>query len=167
MKTARVISVIGFLFFAATFLPPDWRPIAGSKASAMTVAVKEATAAPSDRGIPGYLCAYMTIVLPWTSDGMRMLRHEPVDYFAILLSGWINPLFLITFVLLLINPRNRLAGVLRIVLIFMFAACWIVFYYEHLHPRLGYFLWTGAMLLVLFAGKLFPGRRAPEAVHIG
>jgi len=167
MKTARVISVIGFLFFAATFLPPDWRPIAGSKASAMTVAVKEATAAPSDRGIPGYLCAYMTIVLPWTSDGMRMLRHEPVDYFAILLSGWINPVFLITFVLLLINPRNRLAGVLRIVLIFMFAACWIVFYYEHLHPRLGYFLWTGAMLLVLFAGKLFPGRRAPEAVHIG
>ena len=167
MKTARVISVIGFLFFAATFLPPDWRPIAGSKASAMTVAVKEATAAPSDRGIPGYLCAYMTIVLPWTSDGMRMLRHEPVDYFAILLSGWINPVFLITFVLLLINPRNRLAGVLRIVLIFMFAASWIVFYYEHLHPRLGYFLWTGAMLLTLFAGKLFPGRRAPEAVHIG
>jgi hypothetical protein len=167
MKLARVISIIGFLLFAATFLPPDWRSIAGSKASAMTVAVKEAAAAPSDRGIPGYLCAYTTIVLPWTSDGMRMLHHEPVDYFAILLSGWINPVFLITFVLLLINPRNRVAGILRIVLIFMFGACWIVFYYEHLHPRLGYFLWTAAMLLTLFAGKLFPGRRAPEAVHIG
>jgi len=167
MKLARMVSVIGFLLFAATFLPPDWRPIAGSKASAMTVAVKEATAAPSDRGIPGYLCAYMTIVLPWTSDGMRMLHHEPADYFAILLSGWINPVFLVTFVLLLINPRNRLAGILRILLIFMFAACWIVFYYEHLHPRLGYFLWTAAMLLVLFVGKLFPGRRTPESVHIG
>jgi hypothetical protein len=56
---------------------------------------------------------------------------------------------------------------LRIVLIFMFTACWIVFYYEHLHPRLGYFLWTAAMLLVLFGGELFPGRRTPESVHIG
>jgi len=167
MKMARLIALIGFVIFAATFLPPDWRPISAGKASAMTIAVKEAAAASSDRGIPGYLCAYMTIVLPWTSDGMRMLRHEPVDYFAILLSGWINPVFLITFILLLINPRNRSAGILRIVLILMFAACWIVFYYEHLHPRLGYFLWTAAMLLSLFAGKLFLGRRAPENVHIG
>jgi hypothetical protein len=167
MKMARLIAVIGFLLFAATFLPPDWRPISTSKVSGMLTAVKEVVAAPSDKGIPGFLCAYMTIVLPWTSDGLRMLRHEPVDYFAILLSGWINPVFLIAFVLLLINPRNRLAGILRIVLIFMFAACWIVFYYEHLHPRAGYFIWTAAMLLVLFAGKLFPGRRAPEAVHIG
>ena len=152
MKMARLIAVIGFLVFAGSFF---------------LTGVKEAVAAPSDRGIPGYLCAYMTIVLPWTSDGMRMLHHEPVDYFAILFSGWINPVFLITFVLLLINPRNRLAGILRIVLIFMFIACWIVFYYEHLHPRLGYFLWTAAMLLVLFAGKLFPGRHGPESVHIG
>jgi hypothetical protein len=161
MKLARVISVIAFLLFAATFLPPDWRAISGSKASAMLTAVKEAGAAPSDKGIPGFLCAYVTVVLPWTSDGMRMLLHEPVDYFAYLLSGWINPVFLITFVLLLINPRNRVAGILRIVLIFMFAACWIVFYYEHLHPRAGYFIWTAAMLLAVFAGKLFPGRPEP------
>lgn len=167
MKMARLIAVIGFLLFAATFLPPDWRPISTSKVSGMLTAVKEAVAAPSDKGIPGFLCAYMTIVLPWTSDGLRMLRHEPVDYFAILLSGWINPVFLIAFVLLLINPGNRVAGILRIVLIFMFAACWIVFYYEHLHPRAGYFIWTAAMLLVLFAGKLFPRSRAPQAVHIG
>ena len=167
MKPARVISVIAFLLFAATFLPPDWRPVSESKASAVMIAVKEAAATASDKGIPGYLCAYMTMVLPWTSDGVRMLQHEPVDYFAILISGWINPVFLITFVLLMINPRNRVAGILRIVLIFMFAACWIVFYYEHLRPRLGYFVWTAAMLLALFAGKLFPGRRAPEEVHIG
>src|SRR5262249_568064 len=134
MKMARLIAVIGFLVFAATFLPPDWRPISGSKASAMLTAVKEAAAAPSDKRIPGFLCAYVTIVLPWTSDGLRMLRHEPVDYFAILLSGWINPVFLFTFLLLLINPRNRVAGTLRIVLLCMFAACWIVFYYEHLRP---------------------------------
>jgi hypothetical protein len=167
MKLARVVTIIGFLLFAATFLPPDWRPSSGNKASALVTAVKEAGAAPSDKGIPGYLCAYVTLVLPWTSDGMRMLTHEPVDYLAYLLSGWINPVFLIAFVLLLINPRNRVAGILRIVLIFMFGACWIVFHYEHLRPRAGYFIWIAAMLLALFAGKLFPGRRAPEDIHIG
>lgn len=33
----------------------------------------------------------------------------------------------------------------------MFAACWIVFYKEHLRPVTGYFLWTASMVLALFS----------------
>jgi hypothetical protein len=118
------------------------------------IAVREAGAAPSDSGMRGYTCAYVALLSPWGSDGLRMLREGPVDYFAILLSGWINPVFLITVVVLLVRPKGSLAGVLRITLLIMFLACWIVFYKEHLHPREGYFLWTAAMLLVLFSSKL-------------
>lgn len=164
---SRVISLIAFLLFVVSFYPPDWRPFAGSQASTMLIAVKEANATARDRGIPGFLCAYTTLALPWTADGIRMLRQEPVEFFAILFSGWINPLFIITFIILLINPNSRLGGILRIVLIFMFAACWIVFYNEHLHPRAGYFLWTAAMLVALFAGKFFPSRSQPANIHIG
>ena len=149
---SRILALIGFgLFVAAFFLP----------------GVKEAHSAPSDQGIRGYLCAYTTLSLPWTSDGARMLHHGPVEFFAILISGWINPIFVITFVLLLINPDNRLAGVLRNLLLFMFIACWVVFYKEHLHPRAGYFLWTGGMLLTLFAGKVFPSQARSQPVYIG
>ncbi len=144
MKIGRLIAVIAFLLFAASF---------------RLTGVREAGASPSDKGIPGYLCAYTTLVAPWGADGMRMLRHGPVEYFAVLFSGWINPLFIITLILLVINPNNRLGGVLRIVVIIMFAACWIVFFNEHLHPRAGYFLWTAAMVVALFAGKLFPASR--------
>jgi hypothetical protein len=149
---SRVLSLIGFGVFVAAFFLPG---------------VKEAGSASSDRGIPGYLCAYATLALPWTADGTRMLHQEPVKFFAILISGWISPVFVITFVLLLINPNNRLAGALRILLLLMFVACWVVFYNVHLYPRAGYFLWTGAMLLTLFATKLFPSPARPQPVHIG
>ena len=165
MKIGRLIAVMSFVLFAASFYPPNLWPISGTAASSLVIGVREANAAPSEIGIPGYLCAYATLFAPWGADGLRMLHQDPVNYFAILMSGWINPLLLITFVLLLINPNSRLGGILRIVVVLMFAACWVVFYKEHLHPRPGYFLWTAAMLLALFAGKLFPGRRTP--VHIG
>lgn len=149
---SRIFALIGFGLFAAAFFLPG---------------IKEARSAPSDQGIRGYLCAYTTLSLPWTSDGARMLYQKPVEFVAILLSGWINPVFLIAFVLLLINPHNRLAGVLRIALLFMFIACWVVFYNEHLQPRAGYFLWTGGMLLTLFAGKVFASQARRQPAYIG
>ena len=139
MKTYWTLILLGLVLFAVSF---------------RLIAVRGAGAGPSDPGIRGYTCAYVALMSPWGSDGLRMLREGPVDFFAILFSGWINPVFLITMIVLLVRPKGSLARMLRIILLIMFLACWIVFYEEHLHPREGYFLWTAAMLLVLFSNKL-------------
>jgi hypothetical protein len=147
VKTRWILFLAGMVLFVVSFF---------------LIAVREAGATHSDSGMRGYTCAYVALLSPWGSDGLRMLREGPVDYFAILFSGWINPVFLITVLVLLIRPTGNLAGVLRGVVLVMFLACWIVFFKEHLHPRAGYFLWTVAMLLVLFSGKLVrSGARTP------
>ncbi len=130
----RVLLLIGMVLYIASFF---------------LTAVKDAYASPSASGYPGYLCAYLTLLTPWGHDGMRMLQRDPLGYFGILFSGWINPVFLITVVLVL--RHKRLGAILRIVLLLMFVACWVVFYKEHLRPQIGYFLWTAAMLLALFS----------------
>ena len=145
MKMRWILFLAGMALFVVSFF---------------LIAVREAGATHSDSGMRGYTCAYVALLSPWGSDGLRMLREGPVDYFAILFSGWINPVFLITVVVLLVRPNGSLAGMLRGVLLVMFLACWVVFYKEHLRPRAGYFLWTVAMLMVLFSSKLVrPGAR--------
>lgn len=83
-----------------------------------------------------------------------MLQNDTLDYFGILFSGWINPVFLITAISLLVRPHGKLGTILRIVLILMFAAPWIVFHKEHVYPVIGYYLWTAAMLLTVFSTLL-------------
>lgn len=138
MKISRVVLLIAMVLYVASFF---------------LTAVKESSASPGASGYTGYLCAYLTLLTPWGHDGMRMLREGPVDYFAILFSGWINPVFLITLVLLLRRPNRPVGAILRIVLLFMFVAPWIVFHKEHLYPVAGYFLWTAAMLLAIFSNQ--------------
>ena len=41
----------------------------------------------------------------------------------------------------------------------MMPFCWLAFYTESLYPREGYFLWTVAMILVLFSKGLGRERR--------
>jgi 4-amino-4-deoxy-L-arabinose transferase-like glycosyltransferase len=103
---------------------------------------------------PGYWCAYVTLFLPWSRDGLNSLHEWPLLYFAILLSGWITPMFLLTLGFLLKKSTHNTGQTLRIVLLLMLPACWIVFSQEHLRPRYGYYLWTAAMLLALFASSL-------------
>jgi hypothetical protein len=121
------------------------------------VAAQDANASRGTTGYPGWFCAFITLVNPWGQDGLNLLRQGAVQYFSVLFSGWINPLFLITLLVSLLRPKVRLASVLRIVLLLMFPACWIVFYKQSLYPREGYFLWVVAMLLVTFSA---PGARA-------
>lgn len=139
MKTYRILIFLGTILFVVSFF---------------LIAVRQAGAAPSDLGMRGYTCAYITLLSPWGSDGLHTLREAPVYYFGVLFSGWINPVFVITMIVLLVRPKGSLAGMLRVVLPIMFLACWIVFYKEHLYPREGYVLWTAAMLLVLFSNRL-------------
>ena len=83
------------------------------------------------------------------------------EYLAVLVSGLINPLFLVTCTLALRNPYARTVAVLRIALLVMFGACWVVFRAEHATPAAGYFLWIVSMAAALFADKLAPPEDQP------
>jgi len=135
----RVLLLIGFAAYVASYFLP---------------AARETAAAASNPGFEGYWCAYVTLISPWGHSGMEMLRDNAIAYFGILFSGWINPLFLITMVMSLVKPAARVTAILRVIVIVMFAAVWVVFYQLHLRPRPGYFLWTAAMLVVLFSSMV-------------
>jgi hypothetical protein len=139
MKMNRVIALICLLFYVGSFF---------------LTAVKDSGATISDSGYRGYLCAWVTLLSPWGSDGMRMLRQGALEYFAILFSGWINPVFLVTAAMLWAKPNGRAGAFLRIVVVLMLPACWIVFHNEHKRPWIGYWLWTAAMLMALFSTML-------------
>ena len=79
------------------------------------------------------------------------LNIAKVSFF---LNGWINPVFLLVVILMLLDKTPKLTRVLRYVLLPMVAFCWIVLLYEHACPREGYFLWTIGMLLVLLSSEL-------------
>lgn len=111
--------------------------------------------------IHGYDCAYMTLFAPWTHNSLTSFHEEPLTYFGILLSGWITPVFLITIGLLLKKSTHHAGQILRVVLLLMLPACWIVFYQEHAQPGFGYFLWTGAMMLAVFSDS-FERKSSPQ-----
>ncbi len=134
-RSQRILLVALIVFAISFFLPAIWVP---------RVTPPTAT---------GYWCAYVTLASPWTSDGLRDLRSEPVQYFAILLSGWINPLFLITMVLAQRAKAKKLARGLRTVVLFLLPACLVVFFKEHVYPFVGYFIWTAAIIVALFSAS--------------
>lgn len=136
MKRSRIVLVVAMVLYVASFF---------------LGAVIDALGSSSASRIPGYDCAYLTLIFPWTRDGLRSAQDHPLQYMGMLLSGWINPMFLITMIFLLKKRNAHVGGTLRIVLLLMFPACWLVFSEVHVRPTYGYFLWTAAMLLTLFS----------------
>ncbi|MGE5324499.1 MAG: hypothetical protein ACM3SW_16655 [Actinomycetota bacterium] len=135
MKWIRWIALLaGISMFAVSFMLP---------------AVSQA----STPGIPGYQCAFLSLVVTWEQAG-ALIRQAPLQYFSVLISGWINPVFLVSLLLILIKPRWHTAIVLRYVVTVMFVFCGIAFYRIHLYPRQGYFLWMFGILLALYSNKL-------------
>lgn len=124
-------------------------------------AVKDATAAPSAAGMVGYKCAYLALTIPWGSGGLQLLHSSPLQYFSILFSGWINPLFAIAFFFALFKPRARASLVLSVIVTVMFVFCWIFFWQLHLRVLPGYWFWMGGILLSLYANWLASARRIP------
>jgi hypothetical protein len=104
----------------------------------------------------GYFCAEFALVSPFSEDGRSLLNEKPIEYFSLLGSGLINPLFLTTFFLQLFRVRSRAIVVLRNLTILMIPLCWVVFRYERFYPREGHFLWMVGMLLTLFAMSNLP-----------
>lgn len=148
MRWIRWIALLaGIAMFAVSFILP---------------AVKEASAGSSASGVPGYTCAVLTLEMPWTRDGRDVLKESPLRYFSILFSGWINPAFIVTLLLVLIKPRWLASTVLTYVVTFMFIFCWIVFYQWHLYPRQGYFLWMVGILLALYSSRILGTRSRPS-----
>lgn len=136
MRRNWILVLLGFAIFVAAFFLP---------------AIKEVSASANDKGIIGYKCALLALELPWGSDGAKILHDTPGMYFSILISGWINPAFLIVLVLVLIRPASRVFWALRVLVALMFVACWIVFGQIHFRAQIGYYLWMAGILLALFS----------------
>ena len=135
MKRSRIVLVVAMVLYVASFF---------------VGAVIDAPGSSSGSRIPGYDCAHLTLIFPWSREGLRSVQDHPLQYIGMLLSGWINPMFLITMGFLLKRRTAHVGETLRIVLLLMFPACWLVFSEVRMRPTYGYFLWTTAMLLALF-----------------
>jgi hypothetical protein len=112
--------------------------------------------------IPGYFCALSTFFSPWSKDGLQDLSTKPVEYFAGLFSGLINPLFLAAIVMLQRKKTQRLGKKLRVIVLLMLPSCWLYFLEARMYPNVGYFLWIGAMLTALFATSFSRGRHMAD-----
>jgi multidrug transporter EmrE-like cation transporter len=147
MKIKRMLLLLAILAYIGSFFLTAVRDSAGGG------------------GFSGYWCALTTLTAPWGSDGLKELRQDPVDFFSVLFSGWINPLFLATLIVRWRRPHGRLAWILGAILLILLPACWVVFAKAHLRPSIGYFVWTAAMIVALFAGAFASADRAQAAGH--
>ena len=99
----------------------------------------------------GWECAEAALLLPWDSNP---LSKGVFAWAALLLSGLINPAFLLAAILIWRQRARHVVLTLAVAILVMIPFCWIVFRNENLHPREGYFLWILGMILVLFSGFL-------------
>ena len=103
-------------------------------------------------------CAFDWFFFPWIyvhwHSMASFLADAPIENVSIAISGWINPVFFLVVILQVIGKTPRLSKVLRYVILLMLPFSWVLFLDQHVYPREGYFLWIGAMLLVLFSTEL-------------
>src|SRR6478752_8049506 len=130
MERSRMVLLVAMVVFAVSFFLP---------------AVFFSGLGPG--GMIGYMCAYVTLLSPWSSDGLKDIGTQPLAYFTVLFSGLINPVFLVSVVLLRRPRAQKAARILRILFLLMLPACWFVFVSHNMYPGPGYFLWTAAMIV--------------------
>jgi ABC-type microcin C transport system permease subunit YejE len=145
MLKRNLLLLIGLVLYAASYALP-------------AISSTSATGA-----VRGYLCAWVALTVPWGHDGMNVMRDNPAAYVTILLSGLINPVFLITTMVLLTERWQKLAAILRLLLIVMVPFSWYLFYKMKFVPREGHYLWIFGMLLVLFSNELTGARKVSTA----
>ena len=100
---------------------------------------------------PGYICAFCAFVMPL--QGLGFFGSDRLEFLSMLVSGWINPIFIVAMILALRWADKRPFAVLRIAVLAMIPFCWIVYYKERSYPREGHFLWILGMLLILFSQR--------------
>ncbi|MGB8521713.1 MAG: hypothetical protein WCD43_01990 [Candidatus Acidiferrales bacterium] len=105
----------------------------------------------------GYECAYLAVKitltdLPFSPNSSFAATSAPVFvYLSTLISGLINPVFLIYVTLTSLKRAPPTARALKFVLLSMIPFCWVVFYFLEVYPREGHVLWVISMLLVLLS----------------
>jgi hypothetical protein len=113
----------------------------------------------SSTSYSGWFCARFTLTYTWNL--ISKFSMPPLDQilsvFSMVISGWINPIFLLSLFLRIWRQTRATAAVLTAVLPALQICCWIVFVTDRLIPREGYFLWVAGMLIVPFAAKLARG----------
>lgn len=91
----------------------------------------------------GWLCAEMTLIF----------AVKPESYFGrgifVTLSGWINPLTLLVFILSLANKLPRLRNVLAATILVCLISTWVFFAVADLVPLIGHFLWAASAAAIL------------------
>lgn len=102
----------------------------------------------------GFLAAIYSFCLPW-DNGIATAQgppfHNYLQWAALVVSGWINPVFVVTAFLDLSRQYPRTTAVLRIVILTMIPFCWVFFAFAFMIPREGHFAWVAGMLMVLFS----------------
>ena len=131
-----------------------------------------ASAGPFDASKPlrGYFCASVTLLFSWEEaklwvHGVPSINN-PLEYIAVLVSGWINAIFLVALLGTSLRPSSSSFTLARIMLILVIPSCWLVFYYQQLYPREGHFLWIVGMFMVLFSNHA-PLARPEQLLTIG
>jgi len=116
------------------------------------VAVKEASNKGNTAGLLGYKCATLSLSAPWGgTDSQKMRQQTPALWFSLLISGWINPAFLLGLVVMFASPQQRWALIFRCLIALMFIACWVFFFKVHLVALQGFYAWMAGILLALFS----------------
>jgi hypothetical protein len=109
------------------------------------------------RELRGYVCAFDSFV--WSSGGvLEILQRsarvrstsEFLDFLSLLISAWVNPIFLVSATFLHFKRTNSVIRIAVFVAVLtMIPWCWVFFHFERLSPREGHFVWILGMLLVL------------------
>ncbi|HEU0048826.1 MAG TPA: hypothetical protein VFQ43_14645 [Nitrososphaera sp.] len=110
----------------------------------------------------GYECAYFAVQLPLTSTPFSPDSADyipPFMYLSILISGLINPVFVVYATLAFLRRNPRTVSVLKFALLSMIPFCWVVFHDLEVYPREGHVFWVIGMLLVLFLSS----RQVPKS----
>jgi hypothetical protein len=144
-----IFLIAGLALFAFSFTLPAIKEIPKPGATGST--------------LMGYNCAALALRLPWGKEGITFLHNDPVAYFSVLISGWINPVFLLGLLVLLVRPQSRLSWVFRLLIPLMFVACWIVFQKIHFYAYTGFYAWMCGILMAMFSDLWV---KRPAAVQI-
>lgn len=103
----------------------------------------------------GYECAYTSLTAavtdtPFSAKNADSATSADVfQYFSVLISGLVNPVFLIYEMLVSLKRLPRTARILKFAVLFMIPFCWVVFDFLEVYPREGHVFWVVGMLLVL------------------
>ena len=123
------------------------------------VAVGETKSSPGNQPLFGFACASMALIYPVIEARAALLHNVPIVlpptvYVSLLISGWINPLFMMAVFLDLTN-RLRAVRILRFVVLSLIPFSWfVIFLFLRAYPREGHFLWIVGILLVLFSNQM-------------